>query len=245
MWLSSSVSQYTGSFRALLALELFIHLWSVRDAQTMAPPTVDDYTVAWICALPLEATAARVMLDKTHGPSPRMTDTNAYDFGELNGHCIVIAYLPDGVYGTVSATTIASRMRLTFPRLQFALMVGIGGGVPSKSHDIQLGDVVVGKPGKKHGGVVQYDYGKAVQGGKIEQTGFLNQPPPTLLTHMSQLESKGIMGGEDAISNLMSTALERNPTMKVGFSAPAQHTNLLFHSSYHHVKEASNSYTMA
>jgi nucleoside phosphorylase len=235
MWLSSSVSQYMGSFRALLALELFIHLWSVRDAQTMAPPTVDDYTVAWICALPLEATAARVMLDRTHGSSPRMNDTNAYDFGELNGHCIVIAYLPDGVYGTVSAATVASRMRLTFPRLQFALMVGIGGGVPSKSHDIRLGDIVVGKPGKKHGGVVQYDYGKAVQGGKFEQTGFLNQPPPTLLTHMSQLESREIMGGEDAISNLVSAALEWNPAMKVGFSALAQHTDLLFRSSYHHV----------
>ncbi|KAH1515599.1 hypothetical protein KXW39_000830 [Aspergillus fumigatus] len=201
----------------------------------MAPPTVDDYTVAWICALPLEATAARVMLDKTHGSSPRMNDTNAYDFGELNGHCIVIAYLPDGVYGTVSAATVASRMRLTFPRLQFALMVGIGGGVPSKSHDVRLGDIVVGKPGKKHGGVIQYDYGKAVQGGKFEQTGFLNQPPPTLLTHMSQLESKEIMGGEDAISYLVSAALERNPAMKVVFSAPAQHTDLLFRSSYHHV----------
>ncbi|KAL5362277.1 hypothetical protein BJX96DRAFT_166544 [Aspergillus floccosus] len=202
--------------------------------------TVDDYTVAWICALPLEAAAARAMLDKTHGSPRRPNDSNAYDFGELNGHYIAIAYLPDGVYGTVSAATVASRMRLTFRRLQFALMVGIGGGVPSKSHDIRLGDIVVGKPGKNHGGVVQYDYGKAVQGGQFEPTGFLNQPPQTLLTHMSQLESKQLTGRDNAISNLVSAAVEHNRDMKATFSAPAQATDLLFHPSYHHADKAAS-----
>ncbi|KAL2802425.1 hypothetical protein BJX63DRAFT_437901 [Aspergillus granulosus] len=201
----------------------------------MASPAVDDYTVAWICALPLEATAARTMLDKTHTPPPRITDPNAYDFGELNGHRIVIAYLPNGVYGTVSAATVISRMRLTFPRLQFGLMVGIGGGVPSESHDIRLGDVVVSKPGKKHGGVIQYDYGQAVQGGQFDQTGILNQPPQALLTHMSRLESNHITGGEDAILKLVSAALEQNPNIKKGFAPPEQHTDFLFHSSYRHV----------
>ncbi|OJJ65579.1 hypothetical protein ASPBRDRAFT_671987, partial [Aspergillus brasiliensis CBS 101740] len=112
----------------------------------MASLKDEDYTVAWICALPLEATAARVMLDRTHSSPSRPNDSNAYDFGELNGHYIVIAYLPNGVYGAVSAAAVAARMHVTFPRLQFALMVGIGGGVPRKSHDIRLGDVVVGKP---------------------------------------------------------------------------------------------------
>jgi hypothetical protein len=32
----------------------------------MASLTPDDYTIAWVCALPLEAAAARVMLDKIH-----------------------------------------------------------------------------------------------------------------------------------------------------------------------------------
>ncbi|KAE8160416.1 P-loop containing nucleoside triphosphate hydrolase protein [Aspergillus tamarii] len=115
----------------------------------MASLTLDNYTVAWICALPLEAAVARVMLDKTHSPPQQLTHLNAYKFGELNGHHIVIAYLPNGVYGTVSAAAVVSRMRLTFPQLQFGLMVGIGGGVPSKSNDIRLGDVVVSKPSGK------------------------------------------------------------------------------------------------
>ncbi|KAL4947000.1 hypothetical protein BDW69DRAFT_179237 [Aspergillus filifer] len=98
-------------------------------------------------------------------------------------------------------------MRLTFPRLQFGLMVGIGGGVPSKSNDIRLGDVVVSKPGGKHGGVMQYNYGKAVQGGQFECTGMLNQPPQALLTHLSRLEAEQMIGGKDAISEIISDVL--------------------------------------
>jgi nucleoside phosphorylase len=148
----------------------------------MASLTPNDYTIAWICALPIEAAAARAMLDKTHALPPLSSAPNAYELGELNGHYIVIVYLPAGVYGTVSAATVVSRMRSTFPRLRFGLMVGIGGGVPGKKNDIRLGDVVVSKPGPNHSGVMQYDYGKAVQGGKFEPTGTLNKPPQTLLT---------------------------------------------------------------
>ncbi|EED24533.1 kinesin, putative [Talaromyces stipitatus ATCC 10500] len=70
----------------------------------MTSLTYNDYTIAWICALPLEMAAARVMLDKAHSPLPKpFTDPNAYELGELNGHYIAIACLPAGVYGTVSA----------------------------------------------------------------------------------------------------------------------------------------------
>lgn len=37
-------------------------------------------------------------------------------------------------------------METTFPRLRFGLLVGIAGGVPSRKHQIRLGDVVVSKP---------------------------------------------------------------------------------------------------
>ena len=73
--------------------------------------THGDYTVAWICALPLEAAAAKAILDKTHLQlSQSATDDNAYMLGETSGHNIVIACLPSGVYGTVSAATVAANM---------------------------------------------------------------------------------------------------------------------------------------
>ncbi|KAE8362700.1 purine and uridine phosphorylase [Aspergillus caelatus] len=180
----------------------------------MASLTHDQYTIAWICALPLEMAAARAMLSKAHSPlRDASPGPNAYELGELNGHFIVIACLPAGVYGKVSAAAVVSRMRSIFPRLQFGLMVGIGGGVPGKSHDIRLGDVVVSKPVGKYSGVIQYDYGKAVQG---------------------QLEAKQMTGSEDDISKIVWEVLERNPNMSERFSPPEQHTDFLFHSSYLH-----------
>ncbi|KAL5366281.1 hypothetical protein BJX96DRAFT_180588 [Aspergillus floccosus] len=199
--------------------------------------THDDYAIAWICALPLEVAAARIMLDKTHSPLPQpSSDPNAYKLGELNGHHIVIACLPAGVYGTVSATAVVSRMRSTFPRLQYALMVGIGGGVPNKANDIRLGDVVVSKPTGTYSGVVQYDYGKAIQGGIFQPTGTLNKPPKTLLMHMSQLEAQQMTEGGDTIFKIVLDALRQYPHMAERFSPPKPQMDLLFLSGYHHAK---------
>jgi nucleoside phosphorylase len=200
--------------------------------------TPNDYTIAWICALPLEAAAARAMLDKIHSP-PRWstTDPNAYELGELSGHYIVIAHLPDGVYGKVSAAAVVSRMLSTFRRLEFGVMVGIGGGVPIGKTDIRLGDVVVSKPGPNHSGVIQYDYGKAVQGGKFKQTGTLNKPPQILLRHMSQHKAGQMTEAEDAVSKTMWEVVERYPNLKGRLSHPEEHTDLLFRSSYRHIEE--------
>ena len=86
---------------------------------------------------------AKAMLDETHRNLPQSaTDDNAY-----SGHNVVIACLPSGVYGTTSAATVGSKMRCTFPNIQYlGLMVGIGGEVPCHSVDIRLGDVVVSQP---------------------------------------------------------------------------------------------------
>jgi nucleoside phosphorylase/tetratricopeptide (TPR) repeat protein len=175
------------------------------------------------------------MLNRIHSRLPQpSTDSNAYELGELNGHYIVIAYLPAGVYGTVSAAAVVSRMRSTFPRLQYGLMVGIGGGVPDKN-DVRLGDVVISKPVGKHSGVIQYDHGKAIQDGQFESTGTLNKPPQALLAHIGQLEAKQMSEGDGALSKIVEEALAQNPNMLERFSPLEQHTDFLFHSSYHHI----------
>jgi hypothetical protein len=68
----------------------------------------------------------------------------------------------------------------TFPRLRFALMVGIGGGAPTIRNDIRLGDVVVSQPKDGFGGVIQYGLGK-LKDGHFQKTGQLNAPPEKLL----------------------------------------------------------------
>lgn len=125
-----------------------------------------DYTVGWICALPLAMAAAKAMLDDTHEDLPvQPNDHNAYVLGHIGKHNIVVACLPNGEYGIASAITVAMQLLSSFHLIRFGLMVGIGGGVLNQDADIRLGDIVVSKLINIHGGVVQYDYGKALSGG--------------------------------------------------------------------------------
>ncbi|KAF9884895.1 hypothetical protein FE257_000962 [Aspergillus nanangensis] len=196
----------------------------------------DEYTVGWVCALPLEMTAAMAILDTSH---PALTypptDTNAYSLGSIAGHNVVITCLPSGIYGTISAATVVSQMVSTFPQLQFGLMVGIGGGVPSRTHDIRLGDVVVSKPTGSCSGVVQYDYGKAMQGGRFEQTGALNHPPQLLLTHIAQLQAEklGKSDGGGLYPALLGV-LRDNPRLEEEFGYPGLDGDVLFQADYAH-----------
>ena len=193
------------------------------------PITHKDYSVAWVCALPLEAAAAKAMLDKTH---PQLLqspgDNNTYTLGEISGHNIVVACLPSVVYGPISAATAAAHMRTTFPSIRFSLMVGIGGKV---QNDIRVGDVVVSKPTGALGGVVHYDYGKTVAGGVFHQTGIMNQPPQVLLSAITQLHADEILGNNKGVAGVI---LDANVEMKSAFSRPADEQDWLFDPAYDH-----------
>ncbi|KAH7118698.1 hypothetical protein B0J13DRAFT_196969 [Dactylonectria estremocensis] len=141
----------------------------------------DAYRVGWICPLEVEQIAAMEMLDEEHEPLPRKrADHNVYKLGSINNHNIVVAGLPQT--GNCSAATVVTQMRMTFPNLEYGLLVGIGGGVPVQTDSgmIRLGHVVVSKPTGIHSGAVQYDHGKA-KAGHFERTGAIPLPPAILL----------------------------------------------------------------
>ncbi|KAI1125954.1 hypothetical protein F5Y10DRAFT_279158 [Nemania abortiva] len=102
---------------------------------------------------------------------------------------------PGGEYGTSSAANVATNMLRTFPHIRIGLMVGIGGGAPSREHDIRLGDVVVSLPSNGNGGVLQYDFGKTIQDRTFCTTGFLDQPPAVLRAAVSRLQAQYEMHG--------------------------------------------------
>lgn len=106
------------------------------------------YTVGWICALLVEYNAAQEFLDEEHEKPSFVSpnDDNDYTLGKMGEHNVVIAVLPDGEYGTASAANVATNMLNSFHNIRIGFMVGVGGGVPSKSHDIRLGDIVVSAP---------------------------------------------------------------------------------------------------
>jgi nucleoside phosphorylase len=188
----------------------------------------DEYTVGWVCALPTELAAAQEMLDEEHDTPPSGAhDTNIYTCGRVGEHNVVIACLPEGQTGTHSAATVAAQMRLAFTATRFGLIVGIGGGVPSEEADIRLGDVVVSKPHKTHGGVVQYDSGKATPSG-FERTGSLNTPPTVLLNAVVNLRAKH-MRGLGRLGEYLSK-LNSLPD----FTRDAAGTDILFEAEYDH-----------
>lgn len=146
----------------------------------MAPRRLQtaEYTVGWVCALPIELAAAQEMLDEKHEEPPHDGfDSNLYTLGRIGSHNVVLTCLPAGQMGTSPAAVAATRMLTRFKSIHFGLMVGVGGGVPSAETDIRLGDVVISQPYQQHGGVVQYDFGKTGRHGHTRRTGFLAMGP--------------------------------------------------------------------
>jgi hypothetical protein len=80
-------------------------------------------------------------------------------------------------------------MRRSFEMIRFCFLVGIGGGVPSESSDIRLGDVVVGLGDRGLPAVLQYNCGKEHDNQVFKRTGSLPNPPTYLLTAISKLRS--------------------------------------------------------
>lgn len=120
------------------------------------PRTRNDFEIAVICALPLEAEAVVAMFDYIWkddlGFGKVSGDTNVYTTGTIGRHHVVMAHMPGA--GKRRSTNVASNMRFSFPNITLALVVGICGGVPDKNNEIILGDVIISKA------IVEYDNGK-------------------------------------------------------------------------------------
>jgi nucleoside phosphorylase len=236
----------------------------------MPQPTLkrDNYTLGWICALYKEMAVAEEMLESFHPNLAALPgDDNTYRFGSINGINIVIACLPDGKMGTVSAANVAKDMCRSFPSIRMGLMVGIGGGVPRQKQpresggegsDIQasdsreggddleredvdgdlhirLGDVVVSRPHGTSGGVIQYDFGKAIERGEFERTGSLNRPPNALMAAVSAIRSLHERQ-DNRIAEIVSQMVTKRPKMKVKYAFSDRRTDTLFEADSYHVE---------
>jgi len=194
----------------------------------------EDYTIGWISALAEEIAAAKGMLDEEHPRLHYVDDSNQYTLGRIGHHNIVLVCLPEGRYGTTAAAVVAKEMQNTFKSVRFGLMVGIGGGVPKLPEcDIRLGDVVVGKPTDIHGGVIQYDIGKATQDGKFKRVGALNSAPTFLLTAVSDLKSKHLQKGNEILKHV-SQMIGKHPAMQPQYEYQGTQHDRLFKASYAH-----------
>jgi len=194
----------------------------------------DAFEVGWICALATEFVAVCELLEEEYiveGLDYR-NDANTYAFGRIGQHNVAISCLPKGRYGLTSAASVARDMLRSFPSIRFSLMVGIGGGVPSKRHDIWLGDIVVGCPTGASSGVINYQYGKTIQGGHFVRTGSLTPPPRVLLSALNNLIAQHERRGHkirDTVGRIIS-----NPRLTAKYRCPGPQHDNLFSSQYLH-----------
>ncbi|CAG8176592.1 unnamed protein product [Penicillium salamii] len=124
----------------------------------MRPTTREEFEIAIICALPREADPIRALFDEEYddhekfGKLPR--DVNVYTNGRIGEHHVVLCYMPS--MGKGMAAGVASGLRLSYPSIQLALVVGVCGAVPfpTPSTEIVLGDVIISDS------LVEYDFGR-------------------------------------------------------------------------------------
>jgi nucleoside phosphorylase len=126
-------------------------------------------------------------------------------------------------------------MRISFPSLRYALLVGIGGGVPVETNHgkIRLGHVVVGIPTGIYPGVVQYDHGK-FKTGLFERTGSLSPPPTALLSAVHALYARRRRMDYDPVW----TNLKRiRPQLNESYKFPGVENDHLYQPDYEHQVE--------
>ncbi|KAJ5663545.1 hypothetical protein N7507_004276 [Penicillium longicatenatum] len=181
----------------------------------------------WICAVITEYVATQEFLDEEHERpifvSPN--NTNDYTFGKMGLHNVVIAALPDGEYGTASATNIATNMLNSFPNVRIGLRAGIGGGVPSEKHYIRLGDIVVSASSESDGG-----------GQGFQHTRFMNQPLTILRTAITGIRTQYERKGHQ-LEKASQDILEKNPRLRRKYKRSESSTDRLFQPGATHTYE--------
>lgn len=136
----------------------------------MRPKNRKDFAIAIICALPLEADAVEALFDDmydqfgTHYGKQR-GDTNSYANGRIGKHNVVLCLMPG--MGKGNSAGVAAGLKVSYPCVELALVVGICGGAPPppEYQEIFLGDVIISDS------VVEYDFGRQYPGGFRRKTG--------------------------------------------------------------------------
>jgi nucleoside phosphorylase len=213
-----------------------VELQQALFADALSP---EAYTVGIICALTVEKVAACCFLEKNHLrlESQPAGDNNDYTLGQIGEHNVVIAGLPSGRYGTTNAAIVARDMVRTFPNIRFGLMVGIGGGAPSKDQDIRLGDVVVGTSKNSKNELLQYDFRKTIQNRSFQRIETRNNTPLVLQNAVGGLAADYSLNGHQLQKSILD-ALKAHKRVKRQYKKPDARSDILYKSDYLHASES-------
>ncbi|KAF9768822.1 hypothetical protein IL306_013825 [Fusarium sp. DS 682] len=200
------------------------------------PASRDDFHLALICALPLEADAIEALFDEywdydIYNKAPG--DPNAYSLGRIGNHNVVLAYMPNA--GKAVGAAVATNCRVSFPNVKLAICVGICGVVPfitgpDRKLEIVLGDVIVSQ------GVIQYDLGRQYPDHfeyKDILEDALGRPNAEIRSLLSKL--KGLRARRAIESDMRDylAVLQEDPELDARY--PGTQYDILFEASYRHI----------
>ncbi|KAH0370231.1 purine and uridine phosphorylase, partial [Aureobasidium melanogenum] len=200
----------------------------------MLPKTRDDFEVAIICALPLEAAAVLDSFDDRYDKNgskygKQDGDINTYSTGRIGRHNVVLAHMPG--MGISSAARVASNIQLSFKGIRLALLVGVCGGAPLErpTPAIVLGDVIVSNS------VVEFDFGRQYPDRFERKTGLadtLGRPNTEIRGLLSMLKIETMREElEETILQNLAKLQEKRHTAKY----PGADHDKLFPASYRHI----------
>ncbi|KAJ1324543.1 adenosylhomocysteine nucleosidase [Microdochium nivale] len=156
------------------------------EASSPSSQVKNKPAIGILCALHIELKAVRSLFERSYTDPVVEGDDSCYVSGHFGGYDVVASCIG---YGPTRASNAFANLTRSFPKLEFCLMIGIGGGIPSEKNDIRLGDVVVGTPSGNGSGVVQYNAGKACNGSIEETRLHFVQPPRSLIAVINRLRS--------------------------------------------------------
>ena len=177
------------------------------------------------------------MLDHLHEPAKlkNKLDENTYEYGDINGHNVVLACLAPGQPGNLSAQRLVRPLKQSFPNMRLHLFVGIGGGVPRRpspedpEQDVHLGDVVVGWAEQTNvPSIIQYQRVRKLPNREYSAPGSLEKPSQQLLQALGHILSDEELNEANYDRHL--TRLKEKP----GFRHPGLENDVLFKPTYHH-----------
>ncbi|EXJ79228.1 hypothetical protein A1O3_08729 [Capronia epimyces CBS 606.96] len=187
----------------------------------------DEYSIVWLCPLPIKATAALFMFDETHeGLLDRQQGrTVEYHFGRIGRHNVAVAGFPSGEVGIGKAGAMAEAVIRDFKNLELGLLVGIAAAIPSATRDIRLGDVAVATPEGPYPGVVAYDMVKIVPDEALQKQ-WMNATHPLWRSVISKVRAAATVHGSTFQRRLKVFEKAATKTFQRPYDPPALHPAL-------------------
>ncbi|RAH45696.1 uncharacterized protein BO95DRAFT_453201 [Aspergillus brunneoviolaceus CBS 621.78] len=201
--------------------------------------SLDEYSVGWVCTLPIEVEAAKASFDCIHEnllpPNLNLNNNNNYILGSLQGHKVVLAY-PNCRAGDdgedddkLSLADVATQLQANFTAVRIILMVGIAGAAPKTNEDIRLGDIVVSNSAVGLPSAIQYAANEEHMEDQRLRGRALRRPTSSLLLTATRKAETAAIFGDSKIDQYVGDIVRKDPVV---FSRPGPEPDFLFQPNY-------------